>query len=144
MLHLFLPSILLIQLAFFFFSFSVSGGGLGTQQAIGDRGCSGGSATSRRGSSQDPLHCSLSHWCLYLERQGCLSFDFPNLNWLNCRSLHGASFFLISLLFFSDWFRVCVFALWRVRDFLVPVYWVVEWNWIRSSCALMIVMLSSD
>lgn len=47
-----------------------SGGGLGTQQTLGYRGRPGGSASSRRGSHQNTLHCSLSHRCLYLGWQG--------------------------------------------------------------------------
>lgn len=53
-----------------------SRGGLGTQQAIGDRGCAGGSAAGWWSPNQDTLHCSLPHWCLHLEWQGSYFFKW--------------------------------------------------------------------
>lgn len=60
-----------------------SGGGLGTQQALGHRRRTGGSAAGRRGSGQDSFRCSLPYRCLYLGWQGNDFVNFISLS-LSC------------------------------------------------------------
>ncbi|WOL10652.1 alcohol dehydrogenase class-3 [Canna indica] len=51
-------------------------GGVGGKQASGDRRCAGGAAAGRGGPDQDPLHRSMPHRHIYLERQASLTRSF--------------------------------------------------------------------
>lgn len=83
--------------SFMWFWFGVlwSGGGLGTQQAISDRGCAGVSTAGWWSPNQDTLHRSLSHWCLYLEWQGaCFLYV---LFYVYCWNVSGLVVWLVML-----------------------------------------------
>lgn len=59
-----------------------SRGGVGGEQAVGDRGRAGGAASGGRGPDQDTLHRSLPHRRIYLERQGNDPLDrFAESDW---------------------------------------------------------------